>query len=266
MGIMTNPESHGRPEIGDIREFWDQQAETYGTDMRAVMPDQLLKGLELRALRDALDPTKPTLEAGCGNAVNLLPLAETFTGALTGFDYSNKMIDAARQAVAEAGRTDIHLHVADILDPLGFLGSFSQVYTVRCLINLPDLDLQLRAAGNLLELVEAGGRLALLECTQQGLANLNAMRAHVDLPAIENHWHNLYLDEAAFLAGMKEKAVHVETVKFSSLYYLISRVFNALLTPPGESPDYLAEVNRIAARLPSVGDFGPHQLFIFEKA
>jgi hypothetical protein len=94
---------------------------------------------------------------------------------------------------------------------------------------------------------------------------VNVMREHADLPTINNHWHNLYLDEKAFLDGLPGNIRHIETVAFSSLYYLISRVFNAKLTPEGEAPSYTAAINKIAAQLPSVGDFGPHKLFILEK-
>ena len=261
---MSDAISENARDLSRIHEFWEHQALKHRTDLQAVMPDVLLKELELRALRGALDPALDTLEAGCGNGVNLVPLSQDFTGKLTGFDYSDSMISAAKEAASQAGRA-IEFHTANVLDDLGFLGTFPQVFTVRCLINLPSLDMQLRAVENLAGCVKAGGRMALLECTQEGLANINAVRKCVDLPAIDNHWHNLYIDEPAFLARVPRSLRHVDTVAFSSLYYLISRVFNAKLTPPGQSPDYLAEINKIAMQLPSVGNFGPHKLFVFEK-
>ena len=91
------------------------------------------------------------------------------------------------------------------------------------------------------------------------------MRVKVGLEPISYHWHNLYLDEKAFLEQIPSNLELVRIEKFSSLYYLISRVFNAKLTPDGERPSYLAEINKIAAQLPSVGDFGPHKLFLFKK-
>ena len=59
--------------------------------------------------------------------------------------------------------------------------------------------------------------------------------------------------------------VRVTIDSFASLYFVISRVFNAKMTPPGQAPDYLAEVNRIAAALPSFGDHAPLKLFLIEK-
>ncbi len=91
------------------------------------------------------------------------------------------------------------------------------------------------------------------------------MRKQIGLTPIPYHWHNAYLDMDAFLAGAPSSLKHVRTEDFSSLYFVISRVFNAALTPPGEEPDYMAKVNEIAAQLPSMGDNGPLKVFIFES-
>jgi hypothetical protein len=87
----------------------------------------------------------------------------------------------------------------------------------------------------------------------------------VGLPSISYHWHNCYLDEDAFLAGIPPNLELVKVDPFASLYFVISRVLNAKLTPAGQPPDYLSEINKIAAQLPSFGDQGPLKLFVFEK-
>jgi SAM-dependent methyltransferase len=258
-----HPETQNK--LSEIHEFWEKQAATHDTDLRAVMPDSLLKELELRALLNALDPEIDTLEAGCGNGVNLLPFAETFRGRMVGFDYSEGMIAAAKKAGKMRKQAGVEFCVADILSNLEFLGNFPQIFTVRCLINLPSLDLQIQAAKNLATRLEKGGKLVLVECTQGGLRNINEMRSCVDLPIIEKPWHNTYIDEPKLIESVSDDLRHVSSDAFSSLYYLISRIFNAKLTPPGESPNYLAEINKVATQLPTVGDFGPHKLFVFEK-
>jgi hypothetical protein len=102
-----------------------------------------------------------------------------------------------------------------------------------------------------------GGKLALVESTEQGQECINLFRQKVGLTPIPYHWHNLYLDEPAFLARVPRFLRHVATDSFASLYFVISRVFNAKLTPAGQTPDYLAEINKIAAALPSFGDCAP---------
>ena len=254
------------PTIEQIRAYWNKRATLHGADLTATTPDTLLKELEIDALRRVLDPDLLTLEAGCGNGYNLLKLGETFRGPLVGVDYARGMIDAAVKAAVAADASDrISFHVGSVLEDLGFLGRFPQIFTDRCLINLPSLDMQIEAVQNLAEILLPGGRLALVECSRQAQERLNGLRQRVGLSPIPLHWHNLQLDEEAFLARIPPTLEHLETDNFGSLYYVASRVFNAKITPAGEAPDYMAAINRIARELPSFGDYGPHKLFLFEK-
>lgn len=258
--------SHDR-RIESIREFWNSQAREHQTDLAATTPDPLAKDLEIAALVRHLDPGRDTLEVGCGNGVNILRLLAHLRGRVVGVDYSEGMIEAAQKALdghPKAGR--VRFAVADILRNLESLGTFPQIFTARCLINLPSLELQVKAVESLSGVLEPGGRLVLIESVKQGQERLNDLREIVGLQRIPNHWHNLYLDEPEFLARIPRGLRHVATDNFASLYFVISRVFNAKLTPEGEEPDYLAEINRIAARLPSFGDCGPLKLFLFEKS
>lgn len=252
--------------IQDIRTFWNQQAEKHGRDLTATTPDPLAKKLEIKALRETLDPNLRTLEAGCGNGYNLFRLAESFTSGLVGFDYAEAMIATAKESLKTADSdSKIEFHLASILDDVSFLGTFPQIYTDRCLINLPSMDIQIEAIANLATILEPKGKLVLIESVQQGQERLNSLRAMVGLAPVPYHWHNLYLDEDEFLRRIPATLKHLETRNFASLYFLISRVFNAKLTPEGQDPDYLAEINKIAVQIPSCGDFGPLKLFLFEK-
>lgn len=255
------------PRIERIHEFWNGQARAHATGLAATTPDPLLKEIELAALARALDPDADTFEMGCGNGYNLLALAGGHLGGrLVGVDYASEMIAAAGRARAgHPARDRVAFAVGDALGDLAPFGTFGQVFTDRCLINLPEMGLQLQAVANLERIIRPGGRLVLLECSRQAQERLNGLRARVGLDPIPYHWHNLYLDEPPFLAGVPASLELVATDAFSSLYYLISRVFNARLTPPGRAPDYTAEINRIATRLPSVGDVGPHKIWAFRK-
>lgn len=262
MSGTTQMPDDNRGKMERIRGFWDAQAERFAEDVAATTPDPLAKELELRTLKQFLRSGNSTLEAGCGNGYNLFNLADFLTGRLVGFDYADKMIGAAE--CVRALRPDgarFSFDVRSVLDDLSDLGAFDQVFTDRCLINLPSPDLQLQAVGNLAGRLRPGGALLLIESTQQGQDRINEMRRIVGLQPIAYHWHNLYLDEPAFLAGLPASVEHVGTENFASLYFVISRVFNARLTPEGQPPDYLAEINRIAAMLPSFGDCAPLKLF-----
>lgn len=252
--------------IEKIKEFWNQQAEKHSADLAATMPDPLAKELELQALCRVLDPALDTLEAGCGNGYNLFYFVETFSGRLVGFDYAPAMVAAANERLSQTDNgARMSFHVANVLDDLTFLGQFPQIFTDRCLINLPSLDLQIDAITNLSRILVTGGRLVLLECSLQAQQRLNGLRERVGLDPIPYHWHNLYLDESEFRRRIPASLRLIAIDNFSSLYYVISRVFNAKLTPKGQAPDYFAEINKIARQLPSMGDYGPHKVFVLEK-
>jgi SAM-dependent methyltransferase len=252
--------------IDDIRAFWDKQGREHGAALAATNPDTYAKQIEIAALTRALDPACDTLEAGCGNGYNLFALSGNLTGRLTGFDYAPALVEAAQAAAGERPDADrFRFESGNILEDLSRFGRFRQVFTDRCLINLPSLDMQLAALSNLAGIVEPGGRVVLVESTRQGQEAINALRGRIGLDPIPYHWHNNYLDIPAFLHRVPATLRHVRTEDFSSLYFVMSRVFNAALTPPGEAPDYMAKINRIAAELPSFGDNGPLKLFEFER-
>lgn len=251
-----------------VKGFWNDQARKHGTDLAATTPDPIAKDLEIGALKRHLDPTRDTLEIGCGNGTDILRLLDHLRGRVIGIDYAEDMIDAAHKTLSklpDADRKRVTVDVGDIMKDLTPLGRFSQIFTVRCLINLPTLEHQLQAMRNIDAILEPGGRLLLVESTKQGQERLNAMREAVDLTPIPYHWHNLYLDQDAFIAGLPKHLKLVEIDSFASLYFVISRVFNARLTPPGQAPDYLAEINKISGQLPSFGDHAPLKLFAIEK-
>lgn len=251
-----------------VKGFWNEQARRHGTDLAATTPDPIAKDLEIGALKRHLDGTLDTLEIGCGNGTDILRLLDHLRSRVVGIDYAEDMIEAAQKTMSELSEPDrgrITVDIGDIMKDLTPLGRFSQIFTVRCLINLPTLEHQFQAVRNIDAILEPGGRLVLVESTKQGQERLNALRETVGLSPIPYHWHNLYLDQDAFLAGLPKHLKLVEIDSFASLYFVISRVFNAKMTPPGQAPDYLAEINKIAGQLPSLGDHAPLKLFVLEK-
>jgi len=107
----------------------------------------------------------------------------------------------------------VRFHVGDIFGDLRGLGEFQQIFTNRCLINLPELDLQIQAVENLASLLGQDGQLVLLECSQQAQQRLNELRETVGLYPINYHWHNLHLDEPKFLERLPTSLELVATKK-----------------------------------------------------
>ena len=248
----------------EIKDFWKDQVVKHGTSVEATMPDFYLKELELDAITRALIPDVDTIEIGCGNGYNLFSLKDYFSRRLVGVDYVDEMIKEASKQQKEQSR-DIEFYVGDVLGDLSSFGTFTQLFTIRCLINLTSIDDQITAVENMANLLRPGGLMALIEPTIQSQNKLNNLRESAGLDAINYHWHNLYIDEEKFIDKLPKGLELIFIDRFSSTYYIASRIFNALMTSPGESPDYKSKINEVARGLPSIGDYGPHKLFLIKK-
>ena len=142
---------------------------------------------------------------------------------------------------------------------------FNIIISARCIINIPSEDQQVKVIKNLEKFLSEDGQLILFECTKQGLANINKVRKNFDLNAIQEPWHNMYLDEQKFFNEIKNYFSLIISENYSSTYYLISRTLNAALTNQNSTPNYLSDLNNLAIKLPQLGDFSPNKLFILEK-
>jgi len=255
-----------KTDVNEICAFWDSQAEKHKANLEATTPDPLAKELELNVLKKYFDTNENLLDIGCGNGFNLFSLVDTFRGKMVGVDFATKMIEAAkRECEKRTDRERFAFHEGSVLDDLSYLGQHSQIYTDRCLINLTSDQQHIDALHNLASLLKPGGKLVLIESTRQGQEKINSLRELSGLDSIPYHWHNLYLDENSFLSSIPDGIRHLETDNFASLYFFMSRVINAKLTPEGQAPDYLSEINKLGAHLPSFGDIAPLKAFIFQK-
>lgn len=249
-----------------IKEYWDRQAELFGDKIEATMPDLLAKELEIKTLLKYCRPNEKILDAGCGNGYSAVELAKRKNLNITGVDYSEKMIKyAGAQLKGSKLKGKVKFEVGDVLNLRFGGGAFDKVITDRCLINLPTFEHQLKAAKELHRVLKTNGIFLMMEDTQQGLKKLNTLRKKFGLYEIKIRWHDLYIDEKKFLEVVKPFFKLVKIDNFASTYYMCSRIINAKLTPPGEEPDYLSPINKIAARLPPLGDYTALKLFVLEK-
>ena len=255
--------------VQKIKEYWNNQAEKYGTDSLATMPDSILKELEIKNIAKYLLTNKKILDIGCGNGYSTIQLAKKIKSQFWGCDYSEKMIEKARQALKKeksAVKGRLNFITADI-SALPFKNNtFDIVASDRCLINLPTLKHQVLAAKEIHQVLKKRGLYVMCEDTQEGLKRLNQLRKTMGLYKIPNRWHNLYINEKKFFAVIK-KFFELKLVdNFSSTYYLASRIFNGKLAAlEKKEPDYNHPINQIAAKLPAIGDYGPLKIFVLIK-
>lgn len=251
----------------NIKNFWDKQAKEYQQQGMATSPDMTDRELEIENIAKYIKNNTKVLDIGCGNGYSTIKFAKKKDIEIMGIDYSDEMIEQANIALDKLDnnlKKIINFQVGDILR-MDLGEKFDTVITCRCLINLVNFNEQKRAIKNILRVLKKDGLYIMCENTLDGLNKINSMRKLVGLNKISMRWHNQYFNEKLLLNFLKKYFQILAIDNFDSLYYIASRVFNAKLTPEGREPDYLAEINKIAAKLPSVGDYGPTKIFLLKK-
>lgn len=250
-------------EKGDVKAFWNSRA---GLGQWAGTRDVNLKQLEMQAIASYVRDGMRVLDVGCGNGIMAIELARRYAARVTGIDFAEEMVAAARTLADGVDlKGTLEFRVGDVRT-LAETERFNLVYTERTLINLPDWPAQRDAIAGIGRLLAAGGAYVMCEHSQDGLNGMNEFRARVGLPEMKPPWHNRYLRDAE-IEGAAFPGMKLETVShFSATYYFVSRVVNAwLAAQEGKEPDYDAPVNQLGLKLPPLGNFGQGRIWVWRK-
>lgn len=260
-------------DVEAVKHFWDAQAKEFKESQLATAPDTYYRDLEVRSIVSHL-PTKERsaiLDVGCGNGHSTLEFARMLPRArFVGVDYSELMITYANAALHKHKKLGarVSFTVGNVLSlsstPVLRGKKFDYIVSERCLINLANWQEQRQALLEMKKLLKKGGRIILTENTQEGLTRLNGLRKQFNLSAISVRWHNYYMPEKKLLPFAK-KHFKVESIEnCGNLYYILSRVVYAKLADmEGVQPDYLHPINKIASKLPSLGNYQYSPNFIY---
>jgi demethylmenaquinone methyltransferase/2-methoxy-6-polyprenyl-1,4-benzoquinol methylase len=120
---------------------------------------------ERAADRAELAPGDTALDACCGTGDLALELARRVgpAGTVIGSDFSDRMLELAREKAARRGATGVRFEWGDALDLSYEDGSFDAVSVGFGVRNFADVELGLR---ELARVLKPGGRLVILEITQ----------------------------------------------------------------------------------------------------
>jgi len=253
-----------------MREFWESQADKFKEGVQAVNFDPLAEELELFFLDGLIGDGDVFCDMGCGNGRTLMALAAKRPKAVFyGVDFAKGMIETANAKKEELSVPNAHFYHFDAAskDLSSVLSTrFDKVMTKRLLINLKGNE-KLKAVENIYSMLKDNGTYIMIECFTEPLLAINEIRAKLELNEIKVKFFNEYLSFDIF-----EKIndfFHVEKrMDFASLYYFISRVFNASLSQG--DPDYYAPMNKLAVELTKMGvspiqGYSPELIFLLRK-
>ena len=256
----------------EIRDYWRNQAVSFGDDHRASWTDRHAIDLEVAAISDRLRDGMRVIDIGCANGFATLSYARRFRLDIKGVDYIPEMIAAAKErlaalAVPPAG--EVAFATGDILSLEEPDGHYDTAIVTRVVINLGERDKQIAAIRGAARVVRSGGRLLVSEATHEGLDRLNALRAEWGLAAIPEPRFNNYVDDDLMRSAAPDLLELEEVSNFSSTYFVGTRVLKPLLASllgdkvDAARPDM--EWNRFFSMLPAGGDYGTQKLFVFRR-
>lgn len=266
-------------KLEEIKNHWNNWADQYGDSLRATTKSSNIKKLEISALIGAISKyyskSLNILEVGCGNGYNAISIAEKSMHVIDAFDYIPEMIESANsnKSNLDGSISDrLNFYVGDVLN-ISKEKEYDLIYSCRCLINLPDFELQKRAINNILELLNDEGYLFLIENFSDNHAAQNSLRNSVGLESrkvaeFNNFFNNQDFSEYISYIGYKI----VDIINFSSLhdiaqYVLVPMMNNGVVEYEN---DYMSSVTRLLLSLNideanKFGEFGQNKLLIIKK-
>jgi demethylmenaquinone methyltransferase / 2-methoxy-6-polyprenyl-1,4-benzoquinol methylase len=160
-----NDNRHSPDFAGQVNRMFDRVAGRYDALNSLMTAGMHHRWRERAAAQTGLHPGGSALDVCCGTGDLALELSKLVTpaGHVVGCDFSEPMLDLAREKAAERGAGGVRFEWADALE-LPYDGERFDAVTVGFGVrNLADLDRGLR---EMTRVLKPGGRLVILEITQ----------------------------------------------------------------------------------------------------
>jgi SAM-dependent methyltransferase len=167
------------------------------------------------------------VEVGCGNGYSTRRFRE-LVAHVDAFDYAENMIERAKSSV---GETNNRFIIDNVLAPEHLSPPYDTAICVRVLINLSDLEQQLRAVEVMASLLKPGGTLILVEGFTDGFRELSLLREQLGLPPVEPAAINFYSSLEELQAAL-DRAFSIEERFHLGSYDFLTRVLYPLLVGP----------------------------------
>ena len=240
-------------KLEKIKNHWENSGRNFPCDgqITPTSRDPYLGELERDNILAYLDMEYTCLEIGCGDAFHTMHYAKRVKHMLA-IDVANSLINIASQRAQLESLRNVELCVDSVLNIIDRFESeqFDCVLSQRCLINLPDWELQKNAIIQIHHLLTDKGILLLSEGFQDHLNNLNELRTTLALPEIQvvDYNRNFFLDE---FEDFVQRYFEVIEIRHYGAYLFFTRVYHPLVALP-ESPSHNSKMNKVAMDISKV--------------
>ena len=240
-------------KLEEIRNHWEKSGKSFPSDgqITPTSRDPYLGELERDNTLACLDIEYTCLEIGCGDASYTMHYAKKVKHILA-IDVANSLINIASRRAQLELLNNIDFCVGSVLDMRDrFEGKqFDCVLSQRCLINLPDWELQKNAIVQVHHLLTDQGIFLLSEGYQDNLDNLNDLRVKLALPEIQvaDYNRNFVLDE---FEEFVQRYFEIIEIRHYGSYLFFSRVYHPLVVSP-KSPKHNSKMNKAAMDISKV--------------
>jgi ubiquinone/menaquinone biosynthesis C-methylase UbiE len=218
-----------------VLEYWNQQ------DVES-MYDKHLLNTEIQLIKGWIPRDAKILDVGCGEGEGTLEFSK-IAQSVHAVDFSTTRLELAKN------RTELQDNIVysnvDMLAPNSLDSEYDIIISQRFLINLLNWEQQKSVICDLMGRLKEGGRLLLLEGSQQGAETLNRIRNLCNLTPIPIKWHNRFLDDQELSNLIDEQGWTVCAQDGLGLYFLLTRAIRPLLD---EVTQWDCSFNQIAAR------------------
>ena len=183
----------------EVLEYWNK-------DEVESMYDKHLINAEIYLINSRIRGASKILDAGCGEGEGTLVYAQNNNVVVHAADFSNTRLEKARERLSHL--PNVKLMQVDFLSDYTIDNDYDYIVSQRFLINLMEWELQKKVILDLVKHLKVGGKLLMLEGSEDGVKQLNTIRGFFDLDPIPVKWHNLF-----FKNDMLENFLHLNNLR-----------------------------------------------------
>ncbi len=241
----------GNDKFNKIKDYWSNAAQDAVDDagLRPTARDPYLQEAIEELMEGYLWPSARLLDVGCGDGLSSIRFSKK-VDHVHGVDYIENFVKMAERNAEEESVENISFSQGDATDLSDIsenVNPFDIAVSIRCLINLPEWEMQCMAIKEIASCMKTGGLYMCSEGWEEGWESLNELRVRCGIDPVTIVPYNRLIKRIDFETEAKK---YFDIVNYQSLgfYLFMSRVLQPYIVKPNP-PEHTHEINRIGMEL-----------------